>query len=52
MKSPQTLETKRLSLRQPVAQDAALIFKQYARDPEVTQYTGWQPHQSIEETYE
>ncbi|WAL58771.1 GNAT family N-acetyltransferase [Thermocoleostomius sinensis] len=51
MKPPLSFETQRLSLRQPVAEDAALIFKQYAQDPEVAKYTGWQPHQSIEETH-
>lgn len=50
MEPPLTFETQRLSLRQPVTEDAALIFNQYAQDPEVTKYTSWQPHQSIEET--
>jgi RimJ/RimL family protein N-acetyltransferase len=52
MKLPQILGTQRLSLRQPVAEDAALIFKQYAQDPEVAKYTGWRPHKSIRETNE
>ncbi|ABA20863.1 GCN5-related N-acetyltransferase [Trichormus variabilis ATCC 29413] len=52
MKPPQTLATQRLSLRQPVAEDAALIFTQYAQDPEVAKYTSWQTHKSIKETDE
>lgn len=50
MKPPLTFETQRLFLKKPVTEDAALIFKQYAQDPEVTKYVSWQPHQSIEET--
>lgn len=52
MKPPLTLETSRLLLRKPIAEDAELIFQQYAQDPEVTKYMNWQPHQSIEETRE
>jgi [ribosomal protein S5]-alanine N-acetyltransferase len=52
MKPPQTLETERLFLRVPVAEDAASIFEQYAQDSEVAKYTGWQPHKSIRETDE
>lgn len=52
MKPPQTLETQRLFLRQPVPEDAALVFEQYAQDPEVAKYTGWQPHKSIREADE
>jgi RimJ/RimL family protein N-acetyltransferase len=52
MNPPQTLETKRLWLRQPVTEDSVLIFKQYAQDLEVTKYISWQPHKSIRETDE
>lgn len=52
MKPLQTLETQRLFLRQPVSEDAALVFEQYAQDPEVAKYTGWQPHKSIREADE
>lgn len=52
MKPPKTLETERLCLRQPIPEDAGLIFEQYAQDPEVTKYLSWQPHQSIRETDE
>ena len=50
MKPPQTLETERLFLRQPITQDAIPIFEQYAREPKVTKYLTWQPHKSIKET--
>jgi [ribosomal protein S5]-alanine N-acetyltransferase len=50
MKSPQTLETERLLLRQPTNKDIVAIFEQYARDLEVTKYLSWQPHKSIKET--
>ena len=52
MKPPPTLETQRLSLRQPVIENAVSIFEQYAQDPEVTKYLGWQPHKSITVTHE
>ncbi len=52
MKPPQTLETKRLFLRQPTTEDAVLIFEQYAQDLEVTKYMSWQPHKSVRETDE
>jgi [ribosomal protein S5]-alanine N-acetyltransferase len=52
MKPPQTLETQRLYLRKPVAEDAILVFQQYAGDPEVTKYMSWQPHQSLRQTEE
>lgn len=52
MKPPQTLETQRLYLRQPIIEDAVSIFEQYAQDLEVTKYLGWQPHKSIAVTHE
>ncbi|WNZ43605.1 GNAT family N-acetyltransferase [Leptolyngbya boryana CZ1] len=52
MKPPQTLETKRLCLRQPIPEDAGSIFEHYAQDPEVTKYLSWQPHKSVKETDE
>jgi RimJ/RimL family protein N-acetyltransferase len=45
-----TLETARLVLRPPVADDAAAIFERYAADPEVTRYLAWPRHTSIEDT--
>ena len=47
---PGTLETQRLLLRKPRAQDADVIFRVYARDPEVTRYLTWRTHTSIETT--
>jgi ribosomal-protein-alanine N-acetyltransferase len=49
---PEILETKRLRLRKPVLQDADVIFREYAQDPEVTKYLTWRPNRSIEETRE
>ena len=50
MQPPSTFETDRLLLRQPIIKDAIPIFEQYAKDPEVTKYLSWQPHQSINQT--
>lgn len=50
MRPPQSLETKRLFLRQPAHQDTVAIFEQYAQDSEVTKYLSWQPHESIIKT--
>ncbi|NJK57865.1 MAG: GNAT family N-acetyltransferase [Pleurocapsa sp. SU_5_0] len=52
MKLLQNLETSRLLLRQPVTEDAALIFEHYAQDQEVSKYMTWRPHKSICETDE
>ena len=46
-----TLQTPRLILRKLEITDAADIFA-YAHDPEVSTYTLWEAHQSINETYE
>lgn len=43
------LRTPRLLLRAPEEQDAESIFA-YAKDPEVSRYTLWEPHQSVEDT--
>jgi RimJ/RimL family protein N-acetyltransferase len=47
---PETLETLRLRLRKPAPEDAQAIFDKYARDPEVTKYLTWLPHQVVEQT--
>ncbi len=52
MDAPQTFETNRLLLRRPVLADAEEIFRQYARDPEVTRYLTWRPNRDVEETRE
>lgn len=46
----QSLETERLTLRRPRAEDASAIFDRYASDPDVTRYIVWPQHQSIEDT--
>ena len=46
-----TLQTSRLILRKITIEDAAEIFA-YASDPQVTAYTLWDAHHSINETYE
>jgi len=50
MNPPIVIETLRLRLRQPVMEDASVIFEQYATDPEVTRYLSWPPHDSVERT--
>ena len=50
MQPPSNFETERLSLRQPIPEDATSIFEQYAKDTEVTKYLSWQPHKSIRQT--
>ncbi len=47
---PETIETERLRLRRPFEEDAEEIFEAWARDPEVTRYLVWRPHQSVAET--
>lgn len=45
-----SIETARLILRRPNADDAADIFERYASDPDVTRYVGWPRHRAIEDT--
>lgn len=45
-----TLETERLILRRYTAEDAPEMFKNWASDPEVTQFLTWPPHPSAEIT--
>ena len=52
MIAPNKFETARLVLRSPVLEDAGAIFETYARDPEVTRYLTWRPHQNVERTQE
>jgi RimJ/RimL family protein N-acetyltransferase len=44
------IETDRLILRRPRADDAGAIFERYASDPKVTRYLAWPTHRSIEDT--
>lgn len=50
VRAPATMETERLVLRRPLQQDAPHVFSRYASDPAVTQFLGWRPHESVEET--
>ena len=43
------VETERLVLRRPRAQDAAAVFTRYAADPDVTRYMAWPTHRSIDD---
>lgn len=47
---PEILETTRLLLRLPVLEDSEPIFRKYARDPEVTKYLVFRPHDDIHVT--
>jgi ribosomal-protein-alanine N-acetyltransferase len=44
------IESPRLLLRRPRADDADAIFRRYATDAEVTRYLGWPKHGSVEDT--
>ncbi len=41
------LETERLVLRQFTNDDASAMYENWAKDPEVTKYLTWAPHQSV-----
>ena len=47
---PRTLKTQRLTLREPLPDDAPQTFDGYAQDKEVTRYLSWPPHRSVSET--
>lgn len=49
-KGTQTLETSRLILRRALREDAELMHRNWASDPEVTKYLTWPPHESMEVT--
>lgn len=42
----QTLETQRLVLRRFTPEDAEAMYRNWASDPEVTEYLTWPPHES------
>lgn len=44
------IETPRLRLRRPRAEDARPIFDTYAADPAVTRYLAWPRHRSLDDT--
>jgi RimJ/RimL family protein N-acetyltransferase len=43
------IHSRRLVLRAPRAEDAAVIFQTYGQDPEVTRYLTWRPNQHVGE---
>jgi RimJ/RimL family protein N-acetyltransferase len=45
------LETARLVLRRPRAEDADAIFLRYSSDVDVTRYVGWPLHRSVDDTF-
>lgn len=47
---PEQIDTRRLRLRVPRAEDAAAIFAAYAQDPEVCRFMVWAPHDDLEVT--
>ncbi len=47
---PQRLESARLLLREATLWDAPEIFAGYARDPEVTRFLTFTPHESLSDT--
>ena len=49
-RAPARIDTHRLVLRRPTVEDAEAIFTAYARDPDVSRYTTWAPHQRVEDT--
>jgi ribosomal-protein-alanine N-acetyltransferase len=50
VRGTERIETARLVLRRPRAEDAAAIFARYASDPEVTRWLGWPRHSSVADT--
>lgn len=44
------LETERLILRPFVVEDAEIMYKNWASDPEVTKFMTWPPHESVQVT--
>ncbi len=48
--APARVETARLILRKPSAEDAKAIFSRYASDREVTRWLGWPRHESVDAT--
>jgi [ribosomal protein S5]-alanine N-acetyltransferase len=50
MKAPERIETERLILRRPRAEDIEPIFRRYANDVDVTHWLSWPRHESLEDT--
>ena len=49
---PEQLETTRLVLRRPTAEDAEAAFESYASDAKITRYLTWHAHTSVAQTRE
>jgi len=49
MRPPERIETQRLILRFPRLDDAPVIFAKWTRDPEVTRFLIWRPHERVEQ---
>ncbi len=45
-----SIETNRLILRKYRLDDAEMMFKNWASDPEVTKFLTWEPHNNVEVT--
>jgi ribosomal-protein-alanine N-acetyltransferase len=46
----EVIETERLRLRRPRADDVPAIFSRYASDPEVTRYLAWSTHRTLDDS--
>ena len=46
----QTIETERLLLRRFTSDDADAMYRNWASNPEVTEYLTWPPHKSVDVT--
>lgn len=49
-RAPETIVTKRLTLRRPCSDDAEAIFRRYASIPAVTRYLSWRTHHQLSDT--
>jgi RimJ/RimL family protein N-acetyltransferase len=49
--APTAIETPRLVLRRPSADDAQAMFDAYASDPEVTRFMTWTTHENVERAH-
>lgn len=50
-KGTQIIETPRLILRRAVREDAEPMFRNWASDPEVTEFLTWQPYAGVESAH-
>ena len=48
----QELETDRILLRRLLPQDADMMYRNWACDPQVTRFLRWEPHKNVLETFE